>query len=86
MQDTSHRAHAKAAMVRSRPPHQPESLDADQIAQLASELDCDRALVEDVYRSEVDRLARSAQVPDYVSLFAARRTRDRLKRLRGRSR
>ena len=70
-------------MARSRTSHPSPSLDADHIA-LASELDCDAALVEDVYRNEVNRLTESAQVPDYVSVFAARRTRDRLKRLRGR--
>jgi hypothetical protein len=71
-------------MARSRTSHPSPSLDAEHIAQLARELDCDPALVEDVYRNEVNRLTESAQVPDYVSVFAARRTRDRLKRLRGR--
>jgi hypothetical protein len=71
-------------MPRSRLPHPREVPDAKQIAELASELDCDRDLVEEIYRSEIDGLRRAARLHDYVPLFAARRTRDRLKRLRER--
>lgn len=69
-------------MLRSRHAHQPATPDADRISDLASELDCDRDLVEEVYRSEVDGLTRAARLQDYVALFAVRRTRDRLKRMR----
>lgn len=73
-------------MLRSRHVHRPESLDADRITELASELGGDRDLVEEIYRSEIDGLAQSASLQEYVPLFAARRTRDRLKRIRTRRR
>ena len=50
------------------------------IAELADELDCDGDLVADIYLREVDGLARSARVSDFIPVLAARRTRERLRR------
>ena len=54
------------------------------IEHLAAEMQCDQELVADVYWSELDRLERAASVKDFVPVLAARRTRDRLQRTRGR--
>ena len=54
----------------------------DVINELANQLDFDSALVAEVYWSELDALKRSARLQDYVAVFAARRTRDRLRHIK----
>jgi hypothetical protein len=47
---------------------------------LAKEMACDAAYVAEVYRSEHSRLTDAARLQDFVPLFAARYTRDRILR------
>lgn len=54
----------------------------DVINELADELHFDSALVAEVYWNELDALKRSARLQDYVPVFAARRTADRLRRIK----
>lgn len=49
------------------------------IEDLASELDCDTELVADVYWNELKKLEGNASVHEFVPVFAARHTRDRLR-------
>lgn len=49
------------------------------IEDLADEMQCDSELVADVYWAELDALERAATVHEYVTVFAVRRTRARLK-------
>ena len=61
-------------------------LDAEDhlIEELAVELKCGREVVARVYRDEVDGLARDARLLEFIPVFAARRTRERLRRRRER--
>ena len=66
----------------------PDPLQAMQadIEALARDLACDATYVAEVYRNEHSRLSGSARLPDFVPLFAARFTRDRILRDRRGSR
>ena len=54
------------------------------IEDLAEEMHCASDLVAEIYEHEADGLARTARLPDFIPVFAARRTRERLRRTRGR--
>ena len=66
-------------MAATNPP-QPVDLHRNAIAELADELECDRELVADVYLREVDGLTRSARLPEFIPILAAKHTRERLRR------
>ena len=51
---------------------------SDTIRQLAKDLACDEDYVAEVYWGEHERLSHLARLPDYVPLFAARFSRDRI--------
>ncbi len=51
---------------------------SDIIRQLAEDLACDADYVAEVYWGEHARLSGLARLPDYVPLFAARFSRDRI--------
>jgi predicted RNA-binding Zn-ribbon protein involved in translation (DUF1610 family) len=52
----------------------------ETIVNLADDLDCPVDVVERIYREEYSGLAESAHLQEYVSLFAERRTRQRIRR------
>ena len=52
------------------------------IADLADELHCAADFVAEIYLHEVDGLARTARVQEFIPVFAARRTRERIRRRR----
>jgi hypothetical protein len=66
-------------MATLRPPD-PNAVDQHVIEELADELHCESDLVAEIYLHEADGLAQTARVPDFISVFAARRTRERLRR------
>jgi hypothetical protein len=62
--------------------HLPTPTDIHQhlIDELSDELHCDQSLVAEIYRREVEGLERTARLPEYIPVFAARRTRERIRR------
>jgi len=54
------------------------SVQSDIIDSLAETLHCPVDVVEKVYVEEFEALKATARLPDYVALFAARRTRERI--------
>ena len=50
------------------------------IDELSDELHCDQSLVAEIYRREVEGLAQTARLADFIPVFAARRTRERIRR------
>lgn len=70
----------------AHPPRRSDDVHHHQIDELASQLECDPALVADVYWTELSGLQRSARLQDFLPVFAARRTRDRIKRIGRRGR
>jgi hypothetical protein len=58
----------------------PTDIHQHVIDELSVELHCDQSLVAEVYRREVEGLERSARLPEFIPVFAARRTRDRIRR------
>lgn len=60
-------------------PHD-ETANAEAISELAEETHQPLAVVKDIYNEEFSRLSADARVTDFLVLFAARRTRDRLAR------
>jgi hypothetical protein len=64
-------------------PNQPgEELHRHVIEELALQLGCDDAVVAKVYWDELQGLRRQARLHDFLPVFAARRTRDRIRRIR----
>ena len=59
---------------------EPVEMHSHLIAELAHELECDSDLVADVYLRELDGLTRSARVPEFIPILAAKHTRERLRR------
>jgi len=58
------------------------AIDADMVAALADETGQPLPVVRRVYDREFARLRADARIPDYLVLFASRRTRDVLTRRR----
>lgn len=69
-------------MLRSTSASRDAGQHRDVIDELAHQLDFDSRIVAEVYWNELDTLKRSARVQDYVPVLAARRTRDRLRRIK----
>ena len=57
----------------------PNTADQHVIEALADELHCESDLVAEIYQHEAEGLAQTAHVPEFISVFAARRTRERLR-------
>ena len=58
----------------------PHGIHGHVIHELAEELHCADDVVAEIYLHEVDGLVRNARVSDYIPVFAARRTRERIRR------
>jgi hypothetical protein len=58
-----------------------EELHRHVIEELALQLGCDDTLVAAVYWDELQGLRRQARLHDFLPAFAARRTRDRIRRI-----
>ncbi len=69
-------------MASISPQKNPQQVHLHQIDELATELECDESLVAEVYWNVLDRLERSSRLKEFVPVFAARQTRDRLKAAR----
>jgi hypothetical protein len=55
-----------------------EALKIDTIAALAEEAHQPASVVKDIFNEQYMRLKQTARIPDYLVLFATRRTRDAL--------